>query len=765
MVYLMSGANGIGKTTALVNVIANICYPTDNKYFQGKLFQEYPYDIKNLRIISGIDTINSTLIPELKYWFPKGEYEMDKKGRSYPYEITTSTGFRINILTYDQDPTAHESSNVSLIFADEPMPYSLYSANISRLRRGGSLIIFATLLEGSTWIVPEIIEDQSGDTMYTFIEAEDACFDLDTEVMTPDGWRLIGDMRKGDDVYSVKQNGLVLEQEKVISTVYYKDKEVLDLGRGITCTPDHEVLALRETKDGKNYRDLKLKKVQAGDLYRGNRLISMINDDNLNATGIGDEDWAAFMGWYLSEGCCTGVNGGELGDCYVLISQQKEPNRSELRELLLRTKYNWGEKKSGDFFVKDKDLYDYLFKFGNSHDKYIPSEFLTAKKNVREALFNALMKGDGCESKNSYRYVSASKRLADGVQILAISLGYSTSINMWVGKRKFDKRIGREYLHSDLYCVYISKHKRGVYVQKKPKITGRKDVACISVPNQNIIVRNKDVKKPLIVGNCIEHGIRGHLEHSQIMKMAEKYSPEERVARIFGKPMTYAGLVFKEFNQDIHVIDPFDLNDADYVVWHSLDSHLSTNEAGVWVAIGRDGNYYVVDELWGKWGDSELASRIKRKNSNYRMGKLLLEPAAFNEDKIKSKELGRPVSLAEDLKNKHNLNYVAASKERHLAVKKTKEALRYQIVNGEFIKRPKLYIFSTCPNLIMEIKTWMYKPESKKILEYKEKYQKFVDKDDHLIEALGRIIVEDPQFEEPKAVIEQMVGEYDLSVY
>jgi len=438
MVYLISGANGIGKTTALVNTIANICYPTDNKYFQGKLFQQYPYDIKNLRIISGIDTINSTLIPELRYWFPKGEYEMDKKGRSYPYEITTSTGFRINILTYDQDPTAHESSNVSLIFADEPMPYSLYSANISRLRRGGSLIIFATLLEGSTWIVPEIIEDQSGDTMYTFIEAEDA---------------------------------------------------------------------------------------------------------------------------------------------------------------------------------------------------------------------------------------------------------------------------------------------------------------------------------------CREHGIRGHLEHNQIMKMAEKYSPEERVARIFGKPMAYAGLVFKEFNQDIHVIDPFDINDEDYVVWHSLDTHLSTNEAGVWVAIGRDGNYYVVDELWGKWGDSELAGRIKRKNSNYRMGKYLLEPAAFNEDRIKSKELGRPVSLAEDLKNKHNLNYVAASKERHLAVKKTKEAFRYQIVNGEFIKRPKLYIFNTCPNLIMEIKTWMYKPESKKILEYKEKYQKFVDKDDHLIEALGRIIVEDPQFEEPEAVMEQMVGEYDLSVY
>jgi hypothetical protein len=65
----------------------------------------------------------------------------------------------------------------------------------------------------------------------------------------------------------------------------------------------------------------------------------------------------------------------------------------------------------------------------------------------------------------------------------------------------------------------------------------------------------------------------------------------------------------------------------------------------------------------------------------------------------------------------------------------------------------------------MEIKTWMYKPDSKKFLEYKEKYQKFVDKDDHLIEALGRIIVEDPQFEEPKAVMEQMVGEYDLSVY
>lgn len=440
MVYLMSGANGIGKTTSLVNVAANICFPTDNKYFQGNLFQHFPYAIKRIRIISGAETIMTKLIPELEYWFPKGRYKMYKHGKNYVSEIKTDTGFTINILTYDQDPKDHESTDVSVILADEPMPLALYSANISRLRRGGILVIFATLLEGAAWIVPEIVEDKSGDTLCTFIEAEDA---------------------------------------------------------------------------------------------------------------------------------------------------------------------------------------------------------------------------------------------------------------------------------------------------------------------------------------CIEHGVRGHLEHDQIVKMASKYSPEERVARIFGKPMAYAGLVFKEFNEQVHVIEPFDIDPNNFVVWHSLDIHQmgDTPDSGVWVAIGRDGNYYVVDELYGKWGQSQLANRIKRKNSQYRIGKMVIDPSAFLEDKLKTKEIGRVISLAEDLKNLHNLDYLPASKERHMAVRKTKEAFRFQMQEGIYIKRPKLFIFNTCENLIMEIKTWMYKEESRKVLEYREKYQKFIDKDDHLIEALGRVIVEDPKFEEPKKVVEEMVSDYNLNVY
>lgn len=438
--YLLSGANGIGKTAALAVTAASIVFPTDNKFFQGELFQNFPYQKKTMRILSDIDTIKDTIIPEIQFWFPEGKYQMSKEAKAYISKITTSTGWTIEIRTYDQEPRKHESSTVSVILADEPMPYKLYSANVSRLRLGGIMIIFATLLEGAAWIVPEIIEDKSGDTFYMYVSAEDA---------------------------------------------------------------------------------------------------------------------------------------------------------------------------------------------------------------------------------------------------------------------------------------------------------------------------------------CKQHGVRGHLEHEQILKMAGRYEAEERIARIFGKPMALAGVVFKGFNPDIHVIEPFDLNAQDFSVWHSLDTHQigETPEAGIWIAVDRQGNYYVVDELFGKWGDSELAARIKRKNSYYRIDKMLIEPGAYVLDQIKSREDGKEISLAKTLEEKHGLMYIPGSKKRHLAVRKTKEALHYQQVNGEFVQRPKLYIFNTCTELIWEMKTWMYQPESKKVQEYREKYRKFVDKDDHLIEAMGRIIVEDPQFTESRKVRNEAIRDYNYSVY
>lgn len=172
-----SGANGVGKTTVLANVVAHLCFPVDNKFFQQKLFTDYPYPLKNIRIISNPNTLNETLIPALKFWLPDGRYTTEKKGKHYDYIWKTDTGWQITILTYDQPVEAFESANVSIILFDEPPPEHIYKANVSRLRRGGQIGILATPLKGSAWMYDAIVTSDDPNVAYVEAEVEDACIE------------------------------------------------------------------------------------------------------------------------------------------------------------------------------------------------------------------------------------------------------------------------------------------------------------------------------------------------------------------------------------------------------------------------------------------------------------------------------------------------------------------------------------------------------------------------------------------------------------
>ena len=244
---------------------------------------------------------------------------------------------------------------------------------------------------------------------------------------------------------------------------------------------------------------------------------------------------------------------------------------------------------------------------------------------------------------------------------------------------------------------------------------------------------------------CMEHGVRGHLHHQDIENMIALYSEEEKQARIHGKFQHLIGLRFKRFSRTIHVIRPFQVNSRDFLVFHALDPHPRTEDAGLWVAVDRKGTKYVVDELWMKCqgGTEELATRIKEKNSLYRLGRRVIDPSAAIEDQHTQKSLLTRLS-------DFGLNYIAASKTRQASDQRIEDALAYVQLPGqtEMIKAPEVYIFDTCQRLIWEIEHLRWAEWKGKSGEDHDKKQKAVDKDDHMIENLGRILIQEPQFEE-----------------
>lgn len=245
---------------------------------------------------------------------------------------------------------------------------------------------------------------------------------------------------------------------------------------------------------------------------------------------------------------------------------------------------------------------------------------------------------------------------------------------------------------------------------------------------------------------CKIHGIRGHLEHENILKIVSQYDEDEKQARVFGKFQHLTGLVFKMFTPKIHVIRPFPITMRDYSVHHFLDPHPRTEDAAAWYAVDKFNRKFVIDEVFTHvQGDSELAMRIKEKSSQYRVVRNAGDPSMFIEDQHKQ------TSLAITMQ-KHGIYYEEATKARAASDRRIKEALNYTAIGdptsgGKMLMYPELYIFDTCVRHIWEMNHYQWDNWSGKNAEKHGQKQKPLDKDDHMIENLGRFLFSEPAFE------------------
>lgn len=430
-ILFLSAANGVGKTALASNIIANICWAGNNSWFRGGLFDQWKY-LKKGRIITESDLVEKNVVNELKTWFPKDRYATKKAGKHYESRFYTDTGFDFDIMTYDQDPMQFEGVTLGWAWFDEPPPDVLLKATISRMRKGGIIIITATPISGSAHL------------------------------------------------YDMFANGQI--------------------------------------------------------------------------------------------------------ETTVQLREGEEP-------------------------VKVK-------------------------------------------------------------------------------RRVF-------HLTADVESV------------------------------------------------CKEHGVRGHLEHKHIEQMVAEYPEDERQARVYGKFQHLIGLVFKKWNRQIHVIEPFALDPREWCVYHSLDPHPRNPDAGLWIAVNKHGTKIVVDEYYENPATvQDLAYDLKKKHSLYRTQTPYTgDPSMFIEDQHSQR------SLAKMLQDE-GVVYIEASKARAAADKRIENALDYREVNGQIIKPPEMYVFSTCKRFIYEVEHWRWQEWKGKTGFDKNRKEEKVDKDDHTIECCGRILLPEPQFRE-----------------
>ncbi len=193
------------------------------------------------------------------------------------------------------------------------------------------------------------------------------------------------------------------------------------------------------------------------------------------------------------------------------------------------------------------------------------------------------------------------------------------------------------------------------------------------------------------------------LAPDEIELMTKSMSADELEARRYGKFSASGGLVYPEFEQGVHVIEPFNVP-LDWFDNISIDPGLSNPLSAHWYAVDYDGNIYVIAEHYEAGKDvAHHAARIKDISARLswhkdRSGNIraLIDSAAGQ------RTLAANKSVCE-LFFDHGISVdPRVNKDVFSGIQRVKAQLRG--ADG----RAKLFIFKSCQNLIREIKGYFW---------------------------------------------------------
>ncbi len=214
------------------------------------------------------------------------------------------------------------------------------------------------------------------------------------------------------------------------------------------------------------------------------------------------------------------------------------------------------------------------------------------------------------------------------------------------------------------------------------------------------------------------------LDEGEIEEMTKSMSQEELQSRRYGKFVMSGGLVYNEFDENIHVIDPFDVP-KEWQDQISIDPGLNNPLSAHWYARDYDGNVYVIAEHFEKGKDvdyhakriKEISRRLDWRTYNGRLCALIDSAAT-------QKTLASSKSVVELFYENDILVNPKVNKDMFSGINKVKRYLR----DGE--GKPHLFIFRNCKNLIEELKSYWWGD-----------YDLPIKKDDHCLDEMRYYIM------------------------
>lgn len=352
------------------------------------------------------------------------------------------------------------------------------------------------------------------------------CYSADTEVLTDRGWKRHDQIKKHWNVlcYDTATGGLQWQKPTHIHRYRYVGPmhHYTGYGADLLVTPDHRMVVKpawqrpgrkletpmnsgRPDSWDRNRWQFVRSRELTGARWKmplagsapvpGNELDVVEYDDGYPAEAV-----MRLVGFYVSEGwvtqgsiaLCQAADSSAsfreaLTDCGLRFSEATDRYRQHEKPMWRARVYKRSHPQLIEWILRECGD-------GGCTTKRLPSLTWSASAELKRALFDALMLGDGNHRKGGsggWAYVTTSPQLADDVQRLAIELGMPAKI----------RQDGRaEPHHHDRYSVEIGVRKeRGFYPSQRAEVEYDGEVWCLTVPTGAYVTRRNGVSA--ICGN------------------------------------------------------------------------------------------------------------------------------------------------------------------------------------------------------------------------------------------------------------------------
>lgn len=331
------------------------------------------------------------------------------------------------------------------------------------------------------------------------------CFDVETEILTDQGWKFFKDLTKKEKVASLV-NGKLEFVKPLDWMIYPVEGELLGYkGRDVDflVTPQHKLYTHRPNGDGV-FKLIRADEVYGKWDYSFNRHCEWEGSDD-NWTELHYE----LFGFWMADG--SAFYNEERRAYGVCISQSK--HISYVEELLTTCGFKYAKecKKAYDNYLvhpKESGLQGYNFviyskewaswfidNFGRLKiNRRVPRWLHNATKIKIQAFLRGFMLADGCEQKESKRIrVYGNQGLADDLQELGIKAGYVVNMHWQYCGNRLGATIEDSWVLNFLSSVVKSKEYPASNKKHWYKKWYEGNVYCVQVPSGVILVRRNGV--------------------------------------------------------------------------------------------------------------------------------------------------------------------------------------------------------------------------------------------------------------------------------